>query len=82
VPHLALKEVAMPIYEYQCECGQKFIRCRPMSDCKKPAQCEACQQMAKRIIGPCSVHMDYSDMDNFGDERYAEARAKQCGVPT
>lgn len=78
----------MPLYEYKCElCGavkEEFVATFALS--KSPAsqpECDKCKElMAKLEISISYVRRDYSDVSNFGDPRYAEARAKQCGVMT
>ena len=83
MPHLAQKGVVMPLYEYTCgDCGHKFPMLRPIKERHDSIPCPKCGGDCSLCMSTCAVHMDYSSMDNFGDVRYAEARAKQCGVPT
>jgi len=73
----------MPLYEYTCEkCGHKWPVLRPIDKRGDPIECPKCRGNGKLCMSLCSVHADYSDIEHFGDPRYTDARAKQCGVPT
>ncbi len=46
----------MPVYHYGCEnCGE-FAELRRISECRLPASCPSCSQMASRIIKAPSLN--------------------------
>lgn len=42
----------MPVYEYQCECGNRFDRYLPLVNYKDPQTCECGNIAAKRLSRP------------------------------
>lgn len=40
----------MPLYSYECECGEKFDRILPVSMCDDPQCCPGCGEPAKKVI--------------------------------
>ena len=40
----------MPIYEYECSCGEQFEKVRPMSEYALPSVCPECDKDADRIM--------------------------------
>lgn len=52
----------MPLYDYQCECGNAFETLRPMSD-RKSAKCPDCGAEAKFRISAPRVALDGTDPD-------------------
>lgn len=49
----------MPIYEYECGCGQAFERFLPLSEYDHPQACR-CGQIAKKVLSAPQVSADYA----------------------
>ena len=41
-----------PLYEYECNCGLRFERIKPMAECATDEPCPKCGQLANRIYSP------------------------------
>lgn len=62
----------MPLYDYQCECGNSFEEVRPMAE-RACAPCAKCGSMAKQVIGaPAVGSFKYGYFEHLGpDGTYA-----------
>jgi putative FmdB family regulatory protein len=66
----------MPLYEYKCECGNKWEELLEVHQAHSAYQCPKCAKMAPQVFSPCAIKVwnyDPSVMD-------ADADAKRCGV--
>lgn len=55
----------MPMYEYECSCGNRFEAIRKISERDEPIACknpEGCLGLAKRVVtAPAYVHGGFYD---------------------
>lgn len=74
----------MPLYEYQCECGQFFDKLRPMSESDELGDCPKCSKKAPRAYtSPPTVHYKgagFYSVDYKGRNSYEDQLAKELGV--
>lgn len=49
----------MPMYDYKCGCGKEFTKLLKIADYQTPQMCNACGQIAGRVIMPTAVRVDY-----------------------
>jgi putative FmdB family regulatory protein len=59
----------MPIYEYECACGQSFADLLPSSDASEARNCPACGQVARRIVSAPFYANRSADPDDVIQER-------------
>lgn len=53
----------MPIFEYQCECGNVFEKLE-MSSRPEMVECKKCGKMSKRIMSSCSFDVKGFNANN------------------
>ena len=58
----------MPIYEYICQCGNKFDRLNPVEKCSDTEKCPRCGQKAQRRMSVFSWYMGWKHLANVKSE--------------
>jgi putative FmdB family regulatory protein len=74
----------MPYYDFKCEtCGQTVEAFMTCEQSRKGIKCPCGNMMKRAWIKAPLIKIDYANYPDrfFGDERYAEARRKKCGLP-
>ncbi|MBQ3033940.1 MAG: zinc ribbon domain-containing protein [Deferribacterales bacterium] len=66
----------MPIYEYQCSCGNIFEKLESINSQDKEASCPKCGNTAKRKISLSSYHLTGSGF--YNTDYKAKPQPPQC----
>jgi hypothetical protein len=73
----------MPLYTFRCSCGATYDELMSYEQSLRGVTCSSCRGLMTRTIavpGKAKINRA-NDLDHFGTARYAEDRAKKCGVP-
>lgn len=63
----------MPMYEYRCECGNKFTAFKKLVDYREPQLC-TCGAIAEKVISKPMVSVDYPAYQSPATGKWVEGR--------
>ncbi len=56
----------MPVYEYGCDCGERFEKIKPISEYQEPSPCPKCGVSAGRVMSACRIGKESESFNVVG----------------
>ena len=58
----------MPVYEYECGCGERFEKLRPISEYQEPSPCPKCNVGTERVMSTYRIGKESESFTVVGSD--------------